>query len=462
MAGVTSVAGLASNIQTDEIVEALVAADRQTLIAPLESKKTLYEGRLEAVRTLNLRLLTADSDLFYLRRTSTFNARSVTSSKEAALTATANSSAGIGTYQVKINALAQAEERLTAEVASGTTVTGTLSIQVGAGTAWSHDFSSATSLADVAKAINDDTASGVRAQVVTQGDGDQQILLTARSTGAVNTLTLGGTLADEAGDLFGSTTVVTTAQDASASVRVGSTTPVVNTITSASNLFDGTLVSGVKVTAIATTADYETLTVGNNPDEAQTRITAFVESLNAGLEYYKANASYDPATGEAGVLFSAGSLRTGIDALTRAVAGSSTSSGAYKTLAGIGITINRETGLFEVDEAKLEDALTANPEAVRQLFIEGGLADDIDAQMNALTESVTGTLANFQDSLEGTVSDLTDRIDTMTLRLDQRRTRYEAEFLAMEKLISQFNSQGNFITSQLAAFENMAASRSQG
>ncbi len=456
---VQSVGGLASGLPVGEIIDSLIQADRRATVQ-IERRKELTEGRLEAVRTLNMRLLAVDTESFYLRRASTFNARSVTSSNSSAMAVSANATAHVGDYRVRIDSLARAEEQATAAVAADAVFSGSLEITVGEGATWEHHFAEGSSLADIAQQLNRDASAGVTAQVVSAGADQQRLVLRSRATGAEQTMVFGGDLAAEGGVLAADTMqVITSASDASATLRIGEDPEhwIESTVTSSTNTISD-LINGVTITAQEAGETFHTVSVDNDPSAPMERIQAFVEAYNEAVTYYRANSSYDQGNKEAGVLFSEGSLRSGMDRLVRAVSGrGGADSGSITSLAGMGITLNRNTGLLEVNETVLSQTLAADPEGVRQLFIEGELGSRIDQGIKGLTRNVDGVLSNMQSRLSSSIGDMERRIEQMDARLAQRRQRYEAQFLAMEKMISQLQSQERFIVGQIEAFQNMAA-----
>lgn len=455
MGPIGGIGGLVSGIDTNEILEALADFDRRAM-APLQGRKALLEGRSEALRTLNMRLLGAETELFYLRRASTFNARQASVVDQTILSANANSTAITGTYQVRVDQLAQAHQLNTGPQAEDATFTGSLTVQLGEGTEQSYDFEDKT-LAEIAHTLNQDVAGGARAQVMTK-DGEQRLVLTGRSVGAGQDLLLGGSLT-EPGGVFdpAAMTELSASQGAQATLLWGG---LESQVSSDNNSISG-LIEGVtiEVRALGTT----TVEVGTDTTPARERILAFVESLNEALTYYNANSSYGGGSTETGILFSEGDVRRGIQDLRSAFISAVTGEGAgdIKTIAGLGISIDDRSGLFSVDEAALNAALASDGgESVRRLFVEGRLGAGVKSRLDSLTQSSTGLLVTKEAGLRGTLADMGKRLISMESRVEQRQERYRAQFLAMEKMISQMQNQGNFLNSQIEGFMNMASARS--
>ena len=96
---IQGVDGLISGLPTGDLIDSTIEAAR----AParlLEAKSTINEAKLEAVRTLNLRSLSARLDVSSLRRSSTFDGVTANSSNDNAVSAQSTSSAVVGNYTV--------------------------------------------------------------------------------------------------------------------------------------------------------------------------------------------------------------------------------------------------------------------------------------------------------------------------------------------------------------------------
>lgn len=435
----TSVSGLASGIDSASIIDALIKADRQA-ISTTETKKTTAQSELSVVQSLNSLFAYVASDAEYLTEESTFAAHTATGGDDDVLTATATSAAATGTYSLRVDALAQAEQVIGTAVDGSSTYSGTLTVTVGSGTTFSYQASNA-SLATIAAAINRSSTAGAKAEVVDVGDGTSRLMLTSKSSGAANTIALGGDLGSSGP--FASTTTLTKAQDASVTVKLGSDSSIEVTRTSSTNAMTN-VVDGVTLSLTATSTDYTSLTVARNTSEASTRITSFVTSLNNALASYKSNASYDATTETAGALFSNTQVRIQVNGIISAMDGAGSNGTTLETL---GISYNSTTRKFDLDSDKLCQALADDPDAVANLFISSGLGTSINDAVDKLTNSGTGTFTTLEDGLAESITSYTKRITDFDAQLEVRRQRYEAQFLAMEKAIASLNSQKTALTS---------------
>ena len=135
MTGISSSVGLVSGINTGDIIDQLIALEARpvnrikTRIAGLDTERTAW-------MTLSASILGLKSAATTLKTAATFKTRTVSTSDEAIMTATASSSAAVGTYQFTVRRLAQSQQLISAGMADSdesTVGAGTLSFDTGKG-----------------------------------------------------------------------------------------------------------------------------------------------------------------------------------------------------------------------------------------------------------------------------------------------------------------------------------------
>src|SRR5699024_6435659 len=100
------VGGLASGIDTEQIIKELMNAERIPL-TKLEQQKTRLEWQRDAYREINRQIAELERLITDMRLTSnTINPKTVSSSMESAVTATASASAPNGVYRIAVTQLA--------------------------------------------------------------------------------------------------------------------------------------------------------------------------------------------------------------------------------------------------------------------------------------------------------------------------------------------------------------------
>ncbi len=231
MPGTSSISGIVSGLDTQNIVDQLIELESYPLKL-LESKKEIEEKKKEVWRSIQTQLLSFKLQAYALARPGIYKEKDVASSNESILTATANTSATIGNYTLSVKQIAKAHQMISSGFvdSSSSVGAGTLTIKMGgyvdkktplaflnnqtgisrgsikitdkAGNSAIIDLSKVITIQDVVDAINQNNAIGVTASV--QGDG----LVLEDVSGGTGSLIVeevsGGTTAESLG-ILGST-----------------------------------------------------------------------------------------------------------------------------------------------------------------------------------------------------------------------------------------------------------------
>ena len=365
-----AVSGLVSGIDSKAIVDAMIAAESAQKNV-LEARKTLAEGKATAVRSLNTKLLSAGLDLSKLKQASTFSARTATSSNTAVVTAKASTSAQPGTYQFTIDRIATAHQVATVGRSSATNGLGasTIDLQVGSGPTTSITIDpAASSLNDIASAINASGAGVTAAVVNTGGANPFRLMLTSKTTGEDNRIIAVGT--GGASTLFDN--MDTLAEPENASIMLGTGTNAIE-VTSASNTVTG-VIPGVTLSLLDDSANSPiTVSVSADTSGVKDAVKTFVTSINDAIKYLNDNSSYDTKTGQAGILFSESSIRRNASGVIRAMT-SAVGASSVGTASAAGLTIDRSTNLLTFNESEFTAKLESDPEGVAKLFTNSAIS----------------------------------------------------------------------------------------
>ncbi len=130
----------------------------------------------------------------------------------------------------------------------------------------------------------------------------------------------------------------------------------------------------------------------------------------------------------------------------------------YTSLTDLGLEIS-STGTISIDETALDNAMAADPDAIKALFIGDsdeevtGLADIIN---DALTDmvSTTGIASTEIDAAETRITNLDADIESETERLDRRYAIMAKSFANLDTYISQLNSEASLLTSIVDSFNS--------
>src|SRR5690606_19852270 len=132
-----------------------------------------------------------------------------------------------------------------------------------------------------------------------------------------------------------------------------------------------------------------TVSVEQDTDDAVTKVKAVVDGLNGVLNQLNTVGKASSEEGARGPLTGDPLVRSLSMQLRGALSGV-TGEGEYATLSGIGIELTR-TGSITLDESKLRDALTSNPDAVASLLGKASSATDPRVDVTAVGRAEPGT-----------------------------------------------------------------------
>jgi len=426
--------GLGSGIDTASIVDALMRLERAPIDRVEADKKALTtkKGVVQEINGLLGKLRDAAAAMY---SPNALEAKAATSGDPTIVSASAGAAAAAGTYNVTVTSLAQAHTMASA-AAPALTAGQALDITVGGSTA-SVAIEAGDTLQEFADRINGTDDVGVSASVI-----NDKLVLISKESGAAGSITLGGSAA--AGFGFGTTQG---AQDAAATVNGLPVTSSGNTITGAIN----------GVTLNLTKQGSTTVTVGADSAANLKTAQAFVDAYNNLLSNINRSTKYDAATSTAGTLQGDQTISS-LGGQLRGIAGSAVSGlgGAYDSLAQIGITSSRD-GTLALDQAKFTEALTADPDAVADVFgrddgvTTSSPADGIARQIQSFANSFSSDILSSRlTGYTTSLSRMDDKIANLETIMELKEKTLRAQFAAMEKAVSQFQSQGQNLASQLA------------
>lgn len=421
---VAPVSGLASGIDTKALVDAMVAANRGST-ALLETRSKTFSTQLDLVRQINTKLLSTQLDLSAVRRSSTFAARSVSTSTSGILTATANSSATPGSYQVTVDKVASAQQLSTAGFSSDTASIGTGTVTVGSSTITLN--ASNSSLRGLAAAIND-ASSGVTASIINDGSNTPwRLVLTSKQTGANSTVNFDAS-GLTGGDSDGFKRVISGASN------TGTGTVTLNGLYSGASMPSAYAlrVSGAGSEATAT---FEVSTNGGSTWNAVTNNAGTLDFGN-GLTTTLAAGSYD--TVDTWTLHSAQELSKAQDASIKYGTGSSTLSitSSQNQLTGVipGVTLNLvSAGTTSVtvgnDTSQAKDAVTTFIKSLNDVleFHRANASFDADTGKagpllsdSSLRSHLDEIVRGFTGRVNGLPDGAIDNVETLGISLDEK------------------------------------------
>ncbi len=493
-----SFGGLASGLDTQAIIQAMLSVEKVPINMLLQEKKK-QEGKLSLVSTFKGLVDSLKSSADTLRTSEKFFAFKVSSSLETAATFSAGAGAEAGSHTLTVNSLAQADRWAfdgvldpTVDLASldGEQVDFTVN-----GTSYSIALTAAdSSLNDIASQINSLAGDDVTASVVnvgTEANPSYQMVIASEETGEENRITgisstvTGLTIDGTAPDVNG-------VSQSSNNVTVGTNAQALVDgllVERSTNDFNG-VVAGVDISLqTADPGTPVTFTVGADTEKVKENIDAFVEAFNGVVSFMNTQSTYSEDDGAGGALFGDSILRSVKNSMNSSLFNVPTADVmadtlGYSTLSLIGIKADN-TGILSVDSSVFDAKFSENMEAVADLFIDSdgfdnggalegtyeyyvdtsadsGLADQLYRALDNLTGDIpdgaggsTKALFDARDeAIKDRISTIEKSVESKQRYLEVFETALISQFAALENLMGGLNAQGQALTNGLAAFNN--------
>ncbi|MBK7858999.1 MAG: flagellar filament capping protein FliD [Archangiaceae bacterium] len=436
MAATFSAGGLASGLDTNTLIDALVKV-RALSVDRLKIKQGAYTTQVSVMGDVVARLgglKTAAAGL------GTGGVLGVTvQGSLTGLSATSSSAAQAGSYAVQVTALAAAAKQRSAGFtgASPPVTAGSLDFSVN-GTATSVALTAGMSLSDVASAINSNV-SGVSATVLSDGTASY-LSVTNRDTG----FAIGGSpstalqISGSAAGQFGFTEKVPAA-NAHLTVDGLDFERKSNTMTD--------VLPGVTFTASALGASQD-LVLSNDTAGTSKNIQGFIEAYNLVLKSVQKQLSVSSGTDRSGTLAGDAGLRnlqSALQGLTSKVVGA----GNVRTLADVGVKTARD-GSLSIDSSVLEKAIARDPGGVNALFNTAttGISTLTTSLVDGYTNTTDGVLTVRTKGIQGQLSRLAGDITKEQAAVERYRDLLVAQFTAMETVVGGLKATGNYLTMQ--------------
>jgi flagellar hook-associated protein 2 len=448
------VGGLASGLDTNALVSALMQLERRPLTLvqqqkrDVETQQTLFGelgSKLAALRDAAAAIDNLSSTLAAPSVGEEFLAWKTTVSDESVLSARVTGTATPDSTDVRVVQLATSARRVSGSFTSDVdpiAVEGdTLVIDHGGAAPISLTVAAGgASLRDLASLVNADpnNAGAVRADVVFDGTG-YRLLVLGTESGATHDVTLTTSIAGPGGGAFLDAAAGQAAGDASLEVFGLSITRPSNTVSD--------LIPGVTLELHAVSATAVQVQVERDDEAVGDKLQALVDAYNGVMEFIDAQSRFDAEREQAGPLSGDGVLRDVQMRIQRlATVGVAIPGNPFTSLAGFGVSFDDE-GRLALDRTALSDALAEDAQGVRQILSGDGTTEGIALAfvraIDPLVEAGTGLLAARSDALESRIAGLDRSIERLEERLERREELLVQQFTRLESLIATLQAQGN-------------------
>jgi flagellar hook-associated protein 2 len=466
------VTGLASGLDTNAIVNALMASQQQqvTNLTNQQSGLTAMNTQLQAIQAA---LTKVADDAQALGNPSLFAYTQTISSTNPTLigaTATSNNGAVVGGYQVSVTQLASASQRtfqFTSPSSADTVTIDGQQISLAAG----------ASAQDLVNAINSNQNASVWATVTAApSGGPATVVLSDRATGAPATAGNFIAASDTAGSLTEETQFAQAGVDAEYTINGGATqysssntisgAAVSGTPNSTTNSGATQTIPGVSLSLNGVTGSTPvTVTVGSPAPSAQniqTAVQQFITDYNSAISTIQTQLTQAPSSSDPtqGTLFGDSDLqqllsnmREQMDATVGGLTGSVTS------MLDIGVSTGAASGSsapsqssisgnLTIDASALTQALTSNGSAVKSMLQSWSINFSFMVDNEA---SPGGTIDSRIQGDDTQINYLTTQISNLNAANAAKQQQLVNEFAQMEAELSSSQSTSSWLTSQINA-----------
>ncbi|MGB7555803.1 MAG: flagellar filament capping protein FliD [Candidatus Korobacteraceae bacterium] len=377
-------------------------------------------------------------------------AKTVTSTRDDVVTATADTTAAIGNHTVTVTNLATVSSSYS-NVVPSTTQLGGGEIDVAYG-----DPNNPTSSDKIMIPTGDDTLQqvasyinssnyGVTASVVTDTSGSR-LSLVSKTSGAAGNLTVTSPALT-----FTQGTAGVDAQLTVDGVPIDSAT---NTVTTALPGVTLNLASSAPGTPV-------TISVGGDTAQATQTINNFVSAYNAVVNDINSQFTLD-GNAQEGPLASDSGLRSLQNQLLSAVSYSVSGTGQYVNLQSLGIEM-QDNGTLQVNSKVLNDALTNHYQDFQNFFqslTPKGFGNFFNTQMMQMTDVTEGPLALSTLGLQETNQSLSKDINDFEARMSSMQTELTQQYSTLNATLVEYPILMQQIASQLSSLPTTSSKSS--
>jgi flagellar hook-associated protein 2 len=460
------VTGLASGLNTNAIVQALMAAQQQQ-VTNLQNQQTGVTTLNTQLTSIQTALQTVADDAQALGNPSLFTpSQTITSTNSSLVSGSANNSTGavVGSYSLTVTALASASQ----ETFSFTSPTSPDTITIGGR---QYSLAAGASADNLASSINSDSKGTVWATVTQESTngGPATVVLSDRQTGVPT----GNDLEPTSGtSLTGGTNYIagTNAQYTLNGVAGQSTS---NTISGAQVANPGGATPGASQTVPGVTLSLNgltgstpvTVTVGApaaNQPSIQTAVQKFITDYNSAITQIQTQLTQTPSSTDPtqGTLYGDTELQQLLASMRQqmvATVGGLT--GSMSSMLNIGVSTGATTGSSAVsqsalagnltlDATALTSALTSNASGVKAMLTSWSIG------FSSIVDTTAGPGGDISIRLQNDTTQtsyLATQIQNLTEANTVKQNQLVQEFAAMEAALSQNQSTSNWLTSQLSS-----------
>ncbi|ELM3718866.1 MULTISPECIES: flagellar filament capping protein FliD [Aeromonas] len=455
-------AGAGSGLDLESVIAASVDAKKAQLMQPITTKKTNTQITLSGVGQLKSAIASFVTTLQAMAKDDAFNKRSINITQDKdkpVLKVESKAGASNGQYDISVEQLAKTSKFDGTFDSSTTpliTQDGKLTFKAGDKT-FDVDVKAGDSLQSIRKRINNDADNfGLSVNIMNTSDGKSKLMIDSGVSGSGKDLQITGNTTELTDNLVSKLTKRQDAQDAK--IKVDG-----NTLTSATNTFDGTIV-GLKLTVLresdsttSTDADgnpvknYSSNKVDVSTDKAGIKdmVKSFVDGYNALVkksnELGKRNSIVaGKSQNDGGALAGDATTRAVINMMNGAITEPSKKSSTYSTIFQMGVKMDNK-GVLSIDDTKFSEAIDKNFDQVVAVFGgKDGVAGKLAGQLETYSKT-GGLLAKREDTLNSDLREVSRKESDVASQLTKYQETLRARYGSLDTMLAKMNKSASYL-----------------
>ncbi|HDX8442162.1 flagellar filament capping protein FliD [Aeromonas hydrophila] len=455
-------AGAGSGLDLESVIAASVDAKKAQLMQPITTKKTNTQITLSGVGQLKSAIASFVTTLQAMAKDDAFNKRSINITQDKdkpVLKVESKAGASNGQYDISVEQLAKTSKFDGTFDSSTTpliTQDGKLTFKAGDKT-FDVDVKAGDSLQSIRKRINNDADNfGLSVNIMNTSDGKSKLMIDSGISGSGKDLQITGSTTELTDNLVSKLTKSQSAQDAK--IKVDG-----NTLTSATNTFDGTIV-GLKLTVLRESDSTTTTDGSNNPvktyssnkvdvstDKAGIKdmVKSFVDGYNALVkksnELGKRNSIVaGKSQNDGGALAGDATTRAVINMMNGAITEPSQKSSTYSTIFQMGVKMDNK-GVLSIDDTKFSEAIDKNFDQVVAVFGgKDGVAGKLASQLETYSKT-GGLLAKREDTLNSDLREVSRKESDVASQLTKYQETLRARYGSLDSMLAKMNKSASYL-----------------
>lgn len=424
-----------TGIDVDATVSQILSI-QQAVEQPWKDQLASLQSQDTALSAIGTDLSTLSSSLQALTDfTGVFASKKGSSSNTDVLQlASASTSATSGSHSITVTSLAQTSSNYSSVIAnSNDTLSGSLTIQIGMGTAQTITVgSTSNTLSSLMAAING-ASIGVKASIIKDTTGSR-LSLVSTTSGAAGQMTISSTLQDDTTGTGLSFTQGQEGKDASVNVDGLDVTVSSNTVSD--------VIPGVTFQLLATSSQPVQVQITNDNASIETAMSSFVTAYNKVISDLSSQEGKD-SSGKAEPLYGSPTLALLQSQLSSALLGGK-ASGTLSNIGQLGLSLNRD-GSLSFDSSVMEVALNSSfDDVMGYLQNSGGFGQTMTSALNGLSSSRTSGviyLALLQNSNQE--ASLNKSIDAQEARIAAQKIQLTTQMNTVNQILQSLPDQLN-------------------